>query len=106
MASIETLEKLKEHPEWIAPRSDVRVFLGEPGAPEATKTTVEPGNVFSPGMLTYGVTWWLRFPENGHLKKVTCRSSTVKPTPTVWTWSILCSRMEILWIFQKRYVPG
>jgi hypothetical protein len=65
MASLETLEKLKEHPEWIAPRSDIRVFLGEPGAPEATKTTVEPGNVFSPGMLTYGVTWWLRFPESG-----------------------------------------
>lgn len=62
MASVETIEKLKEHPEWIPPRSDVRVFLGEPGAPEATKTTVEPGNVFSPGMMTFGVTWWLRFP--------------------------------------------
>lgn len=65
MASVDTLEMLKKHPEWIAPRSDVRVFLGEPGAPEATKTTVEPGNVFSPGMRTFGVTWWLRFPESG-----------------------------------------
>ena len=63
MASFETLTKLAEHPEWIAPRSDTRVFLGEPGAPEATKTTVEAGNVFSPGMGTYGVTWWLRFPD-------------------------------------------
>ncbi len=63
MASIDTIQKLAEHPEWIAPRSAQRVFLGEPGAPEATKTTVEPGNVFSPGMKTFGVTWWLRFPQ-------------------------------------------
>lgn len=64
MASLETIEKLQEHPEWIAPRSDTRVFLGQPGAPEATKTTVEPGNTFSPGMRTFGVTWWLRFPRD------------------------------------------
>ena len=62
MASPDTYQKLAEHPDWIAPRSDTRVFLGEPGAPEATKTTLEPGNAFSPGMLTFGVTWWLRFP--------------------------------------------
>ncbi len=65
MASYDTLQALSAHPEWIAPRSDRRVFLGEPGAPEATKTTVEPGNVFSPGMRTFGVTWWIRFPTNG-----------------------------------------
>ncbi len=65
MASADTLRMLEQHPEWIAPRSDVRVFLGEPGAPEATKTTVEPGNTFSPGMRTFGVTWWLRFPTTG-----------------------------------------
>ena len=47
-------------PDWIRPRSERRVFLGEPGAPEATKTTVEPGNSFSPGMCSFGVTWWLR----------------------------------------------
>jgi hypothetical protein len=67
MASIETLLMLAKHPEWIPPRSDVRVFLGEPGAPEAVKTTVEPGNAFSPGMRSFGVTWWIRFPENGVL---------------------------------------
>jgi hypothetical protein len=61
----QTLQHLAAHPEWIPPRSDLRVFLGEPGAPEATKTTVEPGNVFSPGMRTFGVTWWLRFPASG-----------------------------------------
>lgn len=65
MASYETLQKLQEHPEWIAPRSDTRVFLGEPCAPEATKTTIEPGNAFSPGMGTFGVAWWLRFPQDG-----------------------------------------
>jgi len=66
MASYDTILKLHEHPEWLPPRSDVRVFLGEPGAPEATKTTVEPGNVFSPGMMTFGVTWWLRFTDTGN----------------------------------------
>jgi hypothetical protein len=65
MASFDTLQKLSQHPEWLAPRSDVRVFIGEPGAPEAVKTTIEPGNVFSPGMRTFGVTWWLRLPETG-----------------------------------------
>jgi len=64
MASIDTFQVLAERSEWIAPRSDLRVFLGEPGAPEATKTTVEPGNSFSPGMRSCGVTWWLRFPDN------------------------------------------
>jgi hypothetical protein len=65
MASFDTLQKLNQHPDWLPPRSDIRVFIGEPGAPEAVKTTVEPGNVFSPGMLTFGVTWWLRLPETG-----------------------------------------
>ena len=65
MASFETLRQLELHPEWLPPRSDLRVFLGQPGAPEATKTTVEPGNAFSPGMMTFGVTWWLRLPHNG-----------------------------------------
>jgi hypothetical protein len=65
MASFETLRQLENHPEWLPPRSDLRVYLGEPGGPEATKTTVEPGNSFSPGMLTCGVTWWLRIPETG-----------------------------------------
>ncbi len=65
MASFDTLQKLNQHPEWLPPRSDVRVFIGEPGAPEAVKTTVEPGNVFSPGMRTFGITWWLRLPESG-----------------------------------------
>lgn len=64
MASFDTLQALAAHPDWIAPRSDVRVFLGEPSAPEATKTTIEPGNAFSPGMHTFGVTWWLRLPDD------------------------------------------
>jgi hypothetical protein len=65
MASYDTLQALAAHPEWIPPRSDLRVFLGEPGGPEATKTTVEPGNSFSPGMRTFGVTWWIRLPQSG-----------------------------------------
>jgi hypothetical protein len=65
MASLETILKLRENPDWLPPRSDVRVFIGEPGAPEATKTTIEPGNVFSPGMMTFGVTWWIRNVDTG-----------------------------------------
>ncbi|MCL6429843.1 MAG: hypothetical protein K6V36_03150, partial [Anaerolineae bacterium] len=65
MASYDTFQALAAHPEWIPPRSDLRVFLGEPGGPEATKTTVEPGNSFSPGMRSFGVTWWVRLPQSG-----------------------------------------
>jgi hypothetical protein len=61
MASYDALKALAEHPDRIALRSDRRVFPGEPGLPEATKTTVEPGNVASRGMRSFGVTWWLRF---------------------------------------------
>lgn len=77
MASYDTLVKAKEHPDWIWPRSDTRVFLGEPGGPEGAKTTVEPGNSFSPGMASYGITWWLRYgdrlfsPEEAPLEELT-----------------------------------
>jgi len=64
MASYDTLVKLAENPEWIEPRSDTRVFIGEPQGPEGAKTTVEPGNTFSPGMASYGITWWLNFYED------------------------------------------
>ena len=36
-------------------RGDVHVFLGDPMSDACDKTTVEPGNVFSPGVWTCGV---------------------------------------------------
>lgn len=47
------------HPNWIWNRSDTHVVLGVPGSHEAFKTPVEPGNSFSPGPGTYGVSTWV-----------------------------------------------
>ena len=35
------------------------MFLGVPGSPDAFKTVVEPGNSFSPGFSSYGVSTWV-----------------------------------------------
>lgn len=48
-----------KHPEWIWNRSDTHVILGVPGTLDAFKTPVEPGNSFSPGPGTYGVSAWV-----------------------------------------------
>lgn len=64
------------HPEWIWNRSDTHVVLGVPGSHEAFKTPVEPGNSFSPGPGTYGVSTWLSLngvlhtPEKKPLKEL------------------------------------
>lgn len=56
-------EKMKEvraeHPDWIWNRGDTHVVLGVPGSLEAFKTPVDPGNSFSPGPGTYGVSSWV-----------------------------------------------
>ena len=56
-------EKLKsmqhKHPDWIWNRGDTHVILGQPGSLEAFKTPVDPGNSFSPGPGTYGVSSWI-----------------------------------------------
>lgn len=56
-------EKLKlmreKHPEWIWNRGDTHVILGVPSSLEAFKTPAEPGNSFSPGPGTYGVSSWV-----------------------------------------------
>ena len=49
----------KKHPDWIWNRSDTHVILGAPGSIDAMRTPVEPGNSFSPGPGTYGVSSWL-----------------------------------------------
>ena len=47
------------HPEWIWNRSDNHVILGVPESPEPFKTVVEPGNSYSPGFRSYGVSVWV-----------------------------------------------
>ena len=47
------------HPEWIWNRGDTHIILGVPGSLEAFKTPVEPGNSFSPGPGTFGVSSWV-----------------------------------------------
>ena len=49
----------EQHPEWVWNRSDAHVLLGVPGSHEGFKTPVEPGNTFSPGVGTYGVSTWV-----------------------------------------------
>lgn len=83
-------EKMKEvkerHPDWIWNRGDTHVILGMPGSPEAFKTPVEPGNSFSPGPGTYGVSSWvyvegkLHAPEEKDLR-------------------------ELKWKFEEGYIP-
>ena len=47
------------HPDWIWNRSDTHTFVAVPGSHESFKTPVEPGNSFSPGPGTYGVSTWI-----------------------------------------------
>jgi hypothetical protein len=67
----------QQHPDWIWNRSDTHVILGVPRSHEGFKTPVEPGNSFSPGIGTYGVSTWvfvnnqLHAPENKPLDELT-----------------------------------
>lgn len=67
----ERMEQLKmqamreKHPQWIWNRSDTHVFLKIPEAHDAYTTIVEPGNSYSPGPGTYGVSTWVQ--TNGTL---------------------------------------
>ena len=49
----------KKHPEWVWNRSDAHFFLAVPEQPDAFTSVVEPGNSFSPGPGTYGVSAWV-----------------------------------------------
>ena len=40
-------------------RGNVHIFLGDPAADLCDTTTVEPGNTYSPGVWTCGVSLWL-----------------------------------------------
>jgi len=63
---VEKMDQLKmkgmrdKHPDWIWNRSDTHAFLAIPEEHDAFTTVVEPGNSFSPGPGTYGVSTWVR----------------------------------------------
>lgn len=76
------------HPDWIWNRSDTHVILGVPGSHEAFKTPVEPGNSFSPGVGTYGVSTWVFV--NGRL-----HTPEEKPLEEL-SWSFLDGHIPVL----------
>ena len=43
----------------------MHVFLGHPDSDGCDKTTVEPGNNFSPGLWTCGISLWIEAPDGG-----------------------------------------
>jgi len=44
---------------WIFPANLTHTLIGLPGSPDDMKTFVEPGGAFSPGVGTYGLTFWV-----------------------------------------------
>lgn len=83
-------EKMKEvrkkHPDWIWNRADTHVILGVPGSLEAYKTPVEPGNSFSPGPGTYGVSTWVYTKDKLHAPEEKALE-------------------ELEWSFERGYLP-
>lgn len=67
MPSFDYLTMKKKHPDWVWPRSDTHMVIGVPGSMECYKTWVEPGNSFSPGISSFGVSIWIRDMETGKL---------------------------------------
>ncbi len=62
------IEQMRDkHPDWIWHRSDTHIILGVPGSLEGLKTVVEPGNAFSPGPGSFGVTAWVFDHQKGRL---------------------------------------
>ena len=59
MEQLKMAEMRTKHPDWIWNRSDAHIFLAAPEQHDAFTTIVEPGNSFSPGPGTYGVSAWV-----------------------------------------------
>jgi hypothetical protein len=57
----------RKNKDWIWPRSDTHVVLGIPGSMECYKTWIEPGNSFSPGIASFGVSLWIKNNTTGEL---------------------------------------
>ena len=54
----DTFDKLVTRARATPNRGRVHIFLGDPRSDGCDKTTVEPGNVYSPGVWTCGVSLW------------------------------------------------
>jgi hypothetical protein len=78
----------EQHPDWIWNRSDTHVILGVPRSHEGFKTPVEPGNSFSPGVGSYGVSTWVSV--NGQL-----HTPEEKPLED-FEWSFLEANVPVL----------
>ncbi|WP_148257661.1 hypothetical protein [Leadbettera azotonutricia] len=76
MEQLKMVPMKSNHPNWIWNRSDTHIFLKVPEAHDAFATVVEPGNSFSPGPGSYGVSTWvtvdnkLYAPEKIDLKEI------------------------------------
>ncbi len=49
----------REAGRWVLPANLTHTLVGTPGLADELKTFVEPGGAFSPGVGTYGVTFWV-----------------------------------------------
>lgn len=80
------------HPDWIWNRSDTHTFVAVPGSHESFKTPVEPGNSFSPGPGSYGVSTWvhvdgkLHAPEEKALAELAWRWEAEGLPVLISTW--------------------
>jgi hypothetical protein len=67
------MKKMKaKHADWIWNRSDTHVILGVPGSLDAFKTIIEPGNSFSPGPGSYGISNWIFVNDKLHAPEEKC----------------------------------
>ncbi len=80
----------EKHPDWIWNRSDNHVILGVPGTLDGLKTVVEPGNCFSPGPGTFGVSAWLYDPADRRLY-----APETMPLEA-FSWRFLDARLPVL----------
>ena len=62
-ASLATARMLEAHPNGSCRAPSGECSWVSPARPRRPRRTVEPGNAFSPGMRTFGITWWLRLPH-------------------------------------------
>jgi hypothetical protein len=85
------LKRMREkHPDWVWNRSDTHVLLGVPQSLEAFRTVVEPGNAFSPGVGTFGVSVWVYDPKEAKLH------ATEEMPLDVFTWRFAPGGVPIL----------
>jgi len=92
MEQLKMIPMREKHPDWIWNRSDTHMFLKVPEAHDAFATVVEPGNSFSPGPGSYGVSTWINLdnilyaPEQYALKDIKWEFEDKKYPVSHVTW--------------------